>query len=979
MLEKGSGDYRDAFVSLLNNRDKTRKAGFVTFVHGATSLAPIEALCLEQTYNKCRTARYSASPGPVLLPLVGAFLDDVRHYSEEAAGNETNETVDAFQPLPTEGGWEPIFGSLQEHLLIRDRSLDEGLRLLDSFFTSAKEVLDAGDRLVLLCEISDLDEKATLEDIGLDKEVIAFLGDLLPERLGIVFSGIPPHLEIPEFGDRFLGLNVSDQDYGAQPVAEERGQPLKNDAVKGEDELQIKSEVHALADAIASKDMHPPLVTGILGGWGSGKSFVLHLLKKRLLDIRCEDVSSKEQRENSPYAGHFYFVHFNAWTYAKSNLWASLMQEILVELNHQIGVEQLLEEAKQGVLLSGAEPWRLLQGLRPQDFAQLKESEIGLQAINQLRALGEAKLDHTILWKKLRNLKGEERKALDGAELELLEKQRALAEAEAWEPFQHKLFGKLGELFREAVDKTTSTEGMSLSRAVGTIQRLKKLWAGGSQRTIAFVAFAVLSLVAGLFIDQTSVRIASFLGTAAGPFLALWDAMKTANSWLDTRMEEFEASVQLAQEERAAGIKRPRMFVTVGASARVAALEQEISELEAKIDRHRRNVGITARHATLLDFIQGRLDRGDYEKHLGLLHQVQQDIEELSSGLFSHHRDESSNLFPRGEPRVILVIDDLDRCPPERVVEVLEAAKLLVGTSLFVVLLAMDVRYITRSLEKAYEGVLVRDGTPSGLDYIEKIVQIPYRVPPIAPNAMRGYLLSQLELGSVPLDQQRGQPIENDNAGGGSFAVISPPGDSTAFLDTSLPTEVQKFSPGELDLLEKCTLAVEISPRATKRLVNVVKLIKIIWYRRGEHKPDLDVMQAMVLMLTLAAAFPEVMRRLLLELENCFQRNPDDSSSDELGAMLGRNIILWSEREGRSTDWETVDTLIQDEGLLDPKLTIENVGLGNIQLVRSFSFVGEVDSPPDPETHQLAVDVLDPVTVITTDGPDDPGGDNVTE
>ncbi len=974
MQEKGSGDYREEFVSLLNNSDKNRKAGFITFIHGATDLAPIEALCQEQSYNKCKTARYGAGKGRVLLPIVGAFLEDVRRHAERDAADNDRDAVGVFRPAPKEGEWESIYRSLQELALEKDRRLEEGLRFLDSFFAATNEVLATGDRLVLMCELSDLNEEATLDSIGLDKEAIAFMGDLMPERLGLVLSGIPEHLAIHEFGDRFRGLDVSGQDYGAPPKSAERAKPLKNDNASGDDKLQVRSEVHALADAIASKDMHPPLVAGILGGWGSGKSFVLHLLRERLFEIRGIDVTSKEARDNSPYVGHFYLVHFNAWTYAKSNLWASLMQEILVELNHQIGVEQLLEKVSPGIGLSGKEPWRLLQELKPRDFDQLQQSEIGREAIKELAALEKERVESGILWEKLRKLKTDEQEALETAEGTLIKKRRALAEAEAWEPFQKKLIGTLAETFRKAVTDDVVEVGDALGKAVRSIGTLKKIWAGISGRTIAFIAFTVLVAVVDQLINATDGRIATWIGALAGPMLAIGDALRAANSWIEDRVNEFESYAQQAQEERSEHGGRSSIVSKVGVTARVLDLEAEISELEAEVDRRRRNVGITARHPTLLDFIQGRLDRGEYEKHLGLLHQVQQDIDELSDGLFSHHRDADSNLFPRGEPRVILIIDDLDRCPPERVVEVLEAAKLLVGTSLFVVILAMDVRYITRSLEKAYRGVLVRDGTPSGLDYIEKIVQIPYRVPPIAPEAMGGYVLSLLDDkikgGDGPGGPTKRPPGSGEDGSQQQFAEISSPGTTGTGIDVSLPMEVQEFDRYELEMLTRSTLAVALTPRSTKRLVNVVKLIKIIWYRRRQEEPDLRVKQAMVLLLTLSAEYPEIMRRLLLELENLCQRDMSELPACELAAVLGTLVFEWSQREGRSTDWEKVDALLQDQRQLDPYLTIEEMTLSNVQLVRSFSFVGEVDAPPDPEIHQLAVDVMDPVTFRMDEPPD---------
>jgi KAP family P-loop domain len=48
--------------------------------------------------------------------------------------------------------------------------------------------------------------------------------------------------------------------------------------------------------------------------------------------------------------------------------------------------------------------------------------------------------------------------------------------------------------------------------------------------------------------------------------------------------------------------------------------------------------------------------------------------------------------------RFVLYIDDLDRCPPRRVVEMLDAIHLLLAVPLFVVVVAVDPRWLLRSL-----------------------------------------------------------------------------------------------------------------------------------------------------------------------------------------------------------------------------------------------------------------------------------------
>jgi KAP family P-loop domain len=114
--------------------------------------------------------------------------------------------------------------------------------------------------------------------------------------------------------------------------------------------------------------------------------------------------------------------------------------------------------------------------------------------------------------------------------------------------------------------------------------------------------------------------------------------------------------------------------------------------------------------------------------------------------------EEVDDLEEKGEKptrsfqRIILYIDDLDRCPPKKVVEVLQAIHLLLYFRLFVVVVAVDARWVSRAL-KAHYPELISDREISGRargrrvdgrppdqrpadarDYLEKIFQIPYWV-----------------------------------------------------------------------------------------------------------------------------------------------------------------------------------------------------------------------------------------------------------
>ena len=118
-----------------------------------------------------------------------------------------------------------------------------------------------------------------------------------------------------------------------------RSKGLLGDHAKGKDLLGVEEEAQAIADTIAFKDLQPPFVVGILGGWGSGKSFTFNLLEEHLKEIQKYDLATEVIKLDSPYVGHIYLIKFDVWTFAKGCLLSSLMNRILTELNDQLDLE----------------------------------------------------------------------------------------------------------------------------------------------------------------------------------------------------------------------------------------------------------------------------------------------------------------------------------------------------------------------------------------------------------------------------------------------------------------------------------------------------------------------------------------------------------------------------------------------------------------------------------------------------------------
>lgn len=90
--------------------------------------------------------------------------------------------------------------------------------------------------------------------------------------------------------------------------------------------------------------------------------------------------------------------------------------------------------------------------------------------------------------------------------------------------------------------------------------------------------------------------------------------------------------------------------------------------------------------------------------------------------------------------RVVVLIDDLDRCQPERIIETLEVIKLFLSVKKTTFIIAADENVIQYAIKKKYPKI---DGFNIELDreYIEKMIQIPIQIPELSSKDVQNYLL----------------------------------------------------------------------------------------------------------------------------------------------------------------------------------------------------------------------------------------------
>ena len=88
-----------------------------------------------------------------------------------------------------------------------------------------------------------------------------------------------------------------------------------------------------------------------------------------------------------------------------------------------------------------------------------------------------------------------------------------------------------------------------------------------------------------------------------------------------------------------------------------------------------------------------------------------------------------------------MYIDDLDRCAPERIIDCLEAVKLFVNVKNTAFVIGADERIIEYAIKTHYPIEQEKEEISSPFsDYLEKLIQLPYKIPKLSDNEQETYI-----------------------------------------------------------------------------------------------------------------------------------------------------------------------------------------------------------------------------------------------
>lgn len=611
------------------------------------------------------------------------------------------------------------------------------------------------------------------------------------------------------------GKNIDDEDQlteliglvrGARDL-DEREVVLNSDSVGNdpsgipldEDALGIRDDVRAMAAVLASSSLKPPLSVGLFGDWGSGKSFFMGLLRRRIADLASASREARKSNRKTSFHGDIIQIEFNAWQYMDANLWASIVAHIFDQLS-----AALRERDKPPATKYLAE----LTSIREEQEALVREKTKLHGEITGLRAQiekleGERKqLTWTDMGKEILRLRDDD----PGVKQSLDDLARHLG-----------------------VDRATLTveDAKRLWLAAGTIGG----WATSirrSPRKLLYVLVPVLLPSALLLVPQRPPAwIPILVGALA--FVRQIGALASGGYQAFSRaMERADAAEKLAREKLTEEEKRAR-----AEEARIDAEEQKLEQRRAELSR--RGEELEDKLAELKEaasykrFILDRAASSDYRSQLGLITTIHRDLKTLSEKLETSEEPHVD--------RIILYIDDLDRCPPDRVVEVLQAVHLILSLELFVVVVAVDSRWLLQSLDAYYRrhfGERRQRRTSDPQHYLEKIFQIPYAISPMTGpgfGSLVKSLLGQSVVKNVVAKVEAPDPIPGPAPAGDQ--QTQPPRTAQRVSEdpaSNLTPRGLEITEEELANLQKLGAAESGrllgSPRSVKRMVNLYRIVR---------------------------------------------------------------------------------------------------------------------------------------------------------
>lgn len=285
-------------------------------------------------------------------------------------------------------------------------------------------------------------------------------------------------------------------------------------------------------------------------------------------------------------------------------------------------------------------------------------------------------------------------------------------------------------------------------------------------------------------------------------------------------------------------------------------------------------------------FVKSLMDSGkqiDGEKLAELLKEREkaeaQEQRDMHVSVRDFYKEFATLVAQLGVKRLVVIVDDLDRCLPHNVIETLEAIRLFLSAPKTAFVIAADEALIREAVAYRFPEPVAggADGRPRasvGARYLEKLIQVPIRVPPLSPSDLHGYL-NLLFAEDRETERANFAALSARVRAASSYDAVSfHAGNAAELLGGAVSNELRSDFLLAEQIAPVLALSAEGNPRQTKRFLNALVLRLQM---ANDRKVALDRAVA-AKMLLLEYFMPELFRTLALEVAG-------DGHSDTLAAV----------------------------------------------------------------------------------------------
>jgi hypothetical protein len=261
----------------------------------------------------------------------------------------------------------------------------------------------------------------------------------------------------------------------------------------------------------------------------------------------------------------------------------------------------------------------------------------------------------------------------------------------------------------------------------------------------------------------------------------------------------------------------------------------------------------------------------DYNDKLGFIHHYSEDLQIILETI------------PHDYLPLVIFIDDLDRCSPNNIAQVIEGINLFLAgefkNCMFV--MGMDAEMVAAALEVAHKDVISKlakysTQTPIGWRFMDKFVQLPIIIPPVSDmtnylgslysvnihqeEGTEGYkqpstqlskkrivlssLLKRLFKTTTDRESARDEVVSTNRPTAKSSdkeedKLLGLEGDQQRFV-RDMTDRIRRSTDKDrefLEQIEKATSDFSNNPRDIKRFVNVLRFQRFVWYGIKELRP----------------------------------------------------------------------------------------------------------------------------------------------